>query len=94
MGQLVFGNLLAFVGRLHDELIKAWQFTELATQDYLVRLQDELYLIALAERMRALFTRVNAHQHVSVVALRVLEHLYSKRFMPALPESGHAPPGG
>jgi translation initiation factor 3 subunit C len=88
----VFGNLLAFLGRLHDELVKAWQFTEAGTQDYILRLQDELFLIALAERMRALFTAVGARAHGAVVALRVLEHLYYKRTMPVLPESLHATP--
>lgn len=92
MEQRTLSNLASYVGRLHDELVRAWQFMELQTQDYIVRLQDELYLIALAERVRQLLLRSNALRHVAAVSLVILEHLYYKKSMPVVPEVLHATP--
>eukprot|EP00698_Gefionella_okellyi_P002932 TRINITY_DN12778_c0_g1_i1.p1 TRINITY_DN12778_c0_g1~~TRINITY_DN12778_c0_g1_i1.p1 ORF type:complete len:938 (+),score=232.07 TRINITY_DN12778_c0_g1_i1:65-2878(+) len=92
MEQRVFANLASYIGRLHDELIRAWQFLELATQDYIVRLQDDLYLLALAERTRILLNKVDAPRHAASVALLILEHLYYKKQQPVVPDALHATP--
>ena len=78
-------NLLRLVGsmenylmRLEDEYTKSLQQINPHTQDYVVRLSDEAFLLELAEGLQKYFERVNNAAAASEVALLRVEHQYYK----------------
>eukprot|EP00002_Diphylleia_rotans_P002344 TRINITY_DN1149_c0_g2_i1.p1 TRINITY_DN1149_c0_g2~~TRINITY_DN1149_c0_g2_i1.p1 ORF type:complete len:814 (+),score=243.39 TRINITY_DN1149_c0_g2_i1:56-2497(+) len=75
----ISANLLAFIERLEDELIKSLQFLDPHTQDYINRLSDEASFLKLAERSQAYYTSKSMQRHVARIASRRLEHIYYKR---------------
>jgi translation initiation factor 3 subunit C len=84
-------NLLKLVGsmenylmRLEDEYTKSLQRINPHTQDYVVRLSDEAFLLELAEGMQKYFERVNNTVAASEVALLRVEHQYYKHNSMAL----------
>ena len=72
------GNLIAFVERIDDELFKTFQVTDPHTHEYVVRLQDEIKFLMLADRAAAYLTRIGMYSTLAKLSLRSLEHLYYK----------------
>jgi len=77
-GSRISANLLAFVERLDDELIKSLQFIDPHTQEYVERLGDESLFLDLAERAQKYYSRINKLKCVARIAIRRMEHLYYK----------------
>ncbi|KIY92896.1 Eukaryotic translation initiation factor 3 subunit C [Monoraphidium neglectum] len=74
----VWGNLVAFVERLDDELFKSLQVIDPHTHEYMNRLRDEPVLLALCQKVHDYLGRVGDTGSQSKVALRLVEHLYFK----------------
>eukprot|EP00193_Tetraselmis_chui_P013756 CAMPEP_0177770216 /NCGR_PEP_ID=MMETSP0491_2-20121128/10794_1 /TAXON_ID=63592 /ORGANISM="Tetraselmis chuii, Strain PLY429" /LENGTH=962 /DNA_ID=CAMNT_0019287391 /DNA_START=118 /DNA_END=3006 /DNA_ORIENTATION=+ len=77
-GVKVWGNLVAFVERLDDEMFKVLQVTDPHTNEYLERLKDEPVFLALASLTTDYVVRIGDYASVSRLALRRMEHLYYK----------------
>eukprot|EP00873_Tetraselmis_striata_P013074 jgi/Tetstr1/433338/TSEL_022624.t1 len=77
-GVKVWGNLVAFVERLDDEMFKVLQVTDPHTNEYLERLKEEPIFLALASLMTDYVTRIGDTQAVARLTLRRMEHLYYK----------------
>lgn len=74
----VWGNLVAFVERLDDEMFKSMQFIDPHTHEYTARLKDEPVFLALAQKVADYFSRVEDMKSLARVTLRLVEHLYYK----------------
>ena len=74
----VWGNLVAFVERLDDEMFKSLQVIDPHTHEYMARLKDEPVLLALAQKVLDYLTRVADVKSRPKVALRLVEHFYFK----------------
>lgn len=72
------GNLFAFVERIDDELFKTFQVMDPHTHEYVLRLQDELKFLLLADKMAEYFYRFGIKHNLAKLCLRRLEHLYYK----------------
>ncbi|KAK3233301.1 Eukaryotic translation initiation factor 3 subunit C [Cymbomonas tetramitiformis] len=75
----VWGNLLAFLERVDDELFKSLQCIDPHIKDYVHRLQDEPMFLILADEVSKYFNRIGDMTIVSKIALRRVEHIYYKR---------------
>lgn len=74
----VWCSLVAFVERLDDELFKSLQVIDPHTHEYLDRLKDEPYFLALAQRVLGYLSRTQDFKGLPRVALRLVEHYYYK----------------
>lgn len=84
-------NLLKLVGsmdnylvRLEDEYTKSLQQINPHTQDYVIRLSDEAFLLELAEGLQKYFERIRNFSVAAEVALLRMEHQYYKHNSMAL----------
>ncbi len=74
----VWGNMVAFVERLDDEMFKSLQVIDPHTHEYMSRLKDEPVFLALAQKVLDYLTRTGDVKNVPKVALRLVEHFYFK----------------
>ncbi|GIL91165.1 hypothetical protein Vretimale_18799 [Volvox reticuliferus] len=74
----VWGNVVAFVERLDDELFKSLQVIDPHTHEYMARLRDEPVYLALGSKVLEYLQRVGDTTGSAKVALRLVEHLYYK----------------
>ncbi|MEW5305255.1 MAG: hypothetical protein WDW36_007810 [Sanguina aurantia] len=74
----VWGNLVAFVERLDDELFKSLQVVDPHTHEYMQRLKDEPVFLALCQKVTEYLQRIGDNKNLPKVALRVAEHFYFK----------------
>ncbi|KAK9812688.1 hypothetical protein WJX72_002071 [[Myrmecia] bisecta] len=74
----VWGNPVAFVERLDDELFKSLQVIDPHTHQYMDRMKDEPAFLALAQKISDYLVRQNDTKQHSRVALRRVEHFYYK----------------
>jgi translation initiation factor 3 subunit C len=78
-GQVVVGNLLAYVERLDDEFIKGLQnIDDPHTHEYVQRLQDEQGFLDLTESVQAYYARLKDFKRSARAAFRRMEHVYYK----------------
>eukprot|EP01025_Chloroclados_australasicus_P054827 TRINITY_DN6542_c0_g1_i2.p1 TRINITY_DN6542_c0_g1~~TRINITY_DN6542_c0_g1_i2.p1 ORF type:complete len:871 (+),score=150.04 TRINITY_DN6542_c0_g1_i2:97-2709(+) len=75
---VVWGNLVAFVERLDDELFKIMQVTDPHTNEYLERMRDEPVFLAIAQMSAEYLKRIGDNDNLARIVLRVIEHLYYK----------------
>jgi len=75
---VIRGPLLAHVERLGDEFIKSLLNMDPHTQDYMVRLRDEVAYLKLVKLALDYFTAKSDWNAVAVLSARRLEHLYYK----------------
>eukprot|EP00882_Tetradesmus_deserticola_P006590 GHRQ01006939.1.p1 GENE.GHRQ01006939.1~~GHRQ01006939.1.p1 ORF type:complete len:782 (+),score=486.53 GHRQ01006939.1:187-2532(+) len=74
----VWGNLVAFVERLDDEMFKSLQVIDPHTHEYMARLRDEPVFLALAQKVHDYLARIGDTRNQPKVALRIIEHFYFK----------------
>mmetsp|Transcript_33430 Transcript_33430/g.84725 ORF Transcript_33430/g.84725 Transcript_33430/m.84725 type:complete len:947 (-) Transcript_33430:272-3112(-) len=74
----VWGNMVAFVERLDDEMFKSLQVIDPHTHEYMARLKDEPVFLALAQKVADYLTRVEDMKNLPKVTLRLVEHFYYK----------------
>jgi len=72
----VTANLLGFLERLDDELNKSYQALDPSLNEYLVRLQDEVDILKVAEGVQAYYLKKENWSSVAASARRRIEHLY------------------
>jgi translation initiation factor 3 subunit C len=72
------GNLLGFLERLDDEWFKSLQVIDPHTVDYMNRLRDEPVILAIAQKVSEHYAKTDSNSVVSRIALRQVEHFYSK----------------
>ena len=72
------GNLESFIIRLEDEYMKSLQQINPHTQEYVIRLSDEVDLIKLIEFVKAYFLRVGEQKSAASMSLMQVEHMYYK----------------
>lgn len=78
-GEVVVGNLLAYVERLDDEFIKGLQnIDDPHTHEYVQRLQDEQGFLDLMESVQNYYDRRKDPKRAAKAAFRRMEHLYYK----------------
>lgn len=74
----VWGNLVAFVERLDDEMFKSQQVIDPHTHEYMTRLKDEPVFLALAQKVADYLTDIGDLKNLPKVTLRLVEHFYYK----------------
>eukprot|EP00271_Cylindrocystis_brebissonii_P021847 TRINITY_DN8071_c2_g1_i1.p1 TRINITY_DN8071_c2_g1~~TRINITY_DN8071_c2_g1_i1.p1 ORF type:complete len:976 (-),score=274.08 TRINITY_DN8071_c2_g1_i1:291-3218(-) len=74
----VWGNVVAFVDRMDDELFKSLQMIDPYTKDYVERLRDEPLLLALVQNCQHYVQRKGDSRMAARLALRSIEHIYYK----------------
>uniref|UniRef100_A0A383WAN8 Eukaryotic translation initiation factor 3 subunit C n=1 Tax=Tetradesmus obliquus TaxID=3088 RepID=A0A383WAN8_TETOB len=74
----VWGNLVAFVERLDDEMFKSLQVIDPHTHEYMARLRDEPVFLALSQKVHDYLARIGDVRNQPKVALRLIEHFYYK----------------
>ena len=74
----VSGSILSFVLRIDNEFVKALQFADPHSSDYLDMLRQEKTLYALIARAQAYFIKSDQINFLNQILERRLEHLYGK----------------
>eukprot|EP00850_Spirogloea_muscicola_P006978 SM000034S12732 [mRNA] locus=s34:471145:477221:- [translate_table: standard] len=74
----VWGNIVAFLERIDDELFKSLQCIDPHTKEYVERLRDEPALMAVAQNVQDYVERIRDTRSAARIALRRVEHVYYK----------------
>lgn len=73
------GNLNSFLVRLDDELWRNFLFLDPFSDEYSVRLQEELQLTTFLERTVSYYQAIGTVELIDGLAIRMVEHLYHCR---------------
>ena len=77
--QFQTARLVAFLGRLRDELFKAFRALDSPAQEYAERVKDEDLLLETARQMQRYYRKINARLEVAEISLVRMAFLYYRR---------------